>query len=135
MEKLTKDEAERLLEEWADIVELDTDRDLFTSLVEELRMPVRLNKLTFDEETETFKLVLKTKLENTSIVEIKSVSLGAKRDLQKFKDNESVDQARFMISAYTGLKQSEVRELKDIDINRINAIVLGFINQSDPKKG
>ena len=131
---MTNEEAIKQLENWADVMELDTERALFKDLVEELRLPVKLKKLSFDEETETFSLVLKSKIEGKSIVEIKECTMSDKRVLQKFKKNESIDTARAMISAYTNLSESEVRDLKDRDINRINAVVMGFINQVDPAK-
>jgi len=135
MEKLSRDEAEKKLRDWADVVELDTERELFKNIVEELRYPVQLKKIDFEEETETFKLVLSSKIEGRAIAEIKSCDFGAKRVLQKFKDNESIDQARAMIAAYTGMSEGEIKQLKDRDISRINAIILGFITQTDPKKG
>lgn len=138
MERLSKEEAEALIEEWADAVELDTDRQLYTDIKEELRMPVKLQKLSFEPETEIFSLVLKAKIKDKDkeicIVEIKSCDMAAKRVLQSYKENESIDQARAMIGAYTGLKEAQIKQLKDLDINRINAIILGFIMQVDPGK-
>lgn len=135
MKQLTRDEAEKKLKDWANVVELDTERELFKQIVEELRYPVQLGKIDFEEESETFKLVLSSKIEGLSIAEIKSCDFGAKRVLQKYKDHESIDQARAMIAAYTGMSEGEIKQLKDRDISRINAIILGFITQTDPKKG
>ena len=138
MGKMSKDEAEVLLENWADFMELDTDRQLYTDIVEELRLPVKLEKLSFDEGTETFKLMLRNPIKGKDseigFVEIKSCDFNAKRILQKFKDNESIDSARAMLSAYTNLNEAEVKQLKDLDISRINSIILGFITQTEPQK-
>jgi len=138
MERLSKEEAEALIEEWAYAVELDPDRQLYTDIKEELRMPVKLQKLSFEPETEIFTLILKSAIKDKdkdiAMVEIKSCDMAAKRVLQTYKENESIDQARAMIGAYTGLKEAQIKQLKDLDINRINAVILGFIMQVDPGK-
>lgn len=131
---ISKVEAQELLRNWANFMELDTDRELFSDIVDELCMVVKLEKLTFDEESETFKLVLRYPVKDKNIIEIKACDMAAKRVLQKYKDNESIDSARAMLAAYTGLEESEVRLLKDLDINRINAVICGFIQQVQPGK-
>ena len=49
--KLSREAAEEILKEWAEFLELDTDREMFDDLIEELRMPVRNQRLTFEKET------------------------------------------------------------------------------------
>ena len=137
-EKLTKEKAAALIESWADIVELDTDRDMYQDILEELRLPVRLQKLTFDMEEEIFKLQLNKPISGPNgeihIVEIKSIKFEAKRVLQKYKQNEGMDSARALIKAYTGLEESSIKQLKDRDFDRINCIIIGFFMQVDSKK-
>lgn len=139
VDKLSKDEARELLEDWADSMQLDTDRELFDDVVDELLFPVRLQMLKFDEGTSTFTLQLKDPVQTKNdgqvlLVDIKSCNFDSKRKLQNYKDNESIDSARAMISAYTGQPESVVKELMDLDISRINSIICGFITQVAPKK-
>ena len=67
-EKLTREEAESSLKEWADYLELDTDRQLYTDIVDELKMTVRNNRLTFDIENEVFKYQLIKPVDDIQIV-------------------------------------------------------------------
>ena len=131
-EKLTREEAEGLLKEWADYLELDTDRKLYADIVDELKMPVRLNRLTFDIETETFKYQLIKAVDDVQIVEIKECDFKAKKIIQRYKDSESIDSAGAMLSKYTNLSIEQIDKLADRDVNRINAVVLGFLAQIAP---
>ena len=128
----TREEAEGLLKEWADFLELDTDRKLFDDLVEELRGPVRKNRLNFNQDTEEFSYQLIKPVSGHEIVTIKECDFNSKKALQKYKDNEGIDQSIKTISTYTDLSIEEVMQLKDRDINRINAVVLGFLAQVAP---
>ena len=132
MEKKTREEAEGLLKEWADYLELDTDRQLYTDIVDELKMTVRNNRLTFDIEDEVFKYQLIKPVDGVQIVEIKECSFKQKKIIQRYKDSESIDSAGAMLSKYTNLSIEQVNELKDRDINKINAVVLGFLAQVSP---
>ena len=131
-EKLSREEAEGLLKDWADYLELDTDRQLYTEIVDELKMSVRLNRLTFDIETETFKYNLIKPVDDVHIVEIKECDFKAKKVIQRYKDNESIDSAGAMLSKYTNLSIEQVDKLADRDVNKINAVVLGFLAQVAP---
>ena len=132
MEKKTREEAEGLLKDWADYMELDTDRQLYTDIVDELKMTVRNNRLTFDIEDEVFKYQLIKPVDGVQIVEIKECSFKQKKIIQRYKDSESIDSAGAMLSKYTNLSIEQVNELKDRDINKINAVVLGFLAQVSP---
>ena len=131
-EKLTREEAESLLKEWADYLELDTDRQLYTDIVDELKMSVRNNRLTFDVENEVFKYQLIKPVGDVQIVEIKECNFKAKKVIQRYKDNESIDSAGAMLSKYTNLSIEQVDKLADRDVNKINAVVLGFLAQVAP---
>ena len=131
-EKLTREEAEKLLESWADYLELDTDRQLYTDIVDELKMAVRNNRLTFDIEDEVFKYMLIKPVGDIQIVEIKECNFKQKKIIQRYKDNESIDSAGAMLSKYTNLSIEQVNDLKDRDVNKINAVVLGFLAQVSP---
>jgi hypothetical protein len=139
MEKLSKDEAEELLTNWADCMELDTDSELFEDAKDELSNPVKLQKLTFDPETEIFSLQLIKPVtyndgKEIHIIEIKECDFESKRVLQKYKENESIASACAVISSYISQPISIVNKLKDRDINRINAVIMCFITQTQVKK-
>ncbi len=131
-EKLTREEAENLLREWADYLELDTDRQLYADIVDELKMTVRNNRLTFDIENEIFKYQLIKPVGDVQIVEIKECTFKQKKIIQRYKDSESIDSAGAMLSKYTNLSIEQVNDLKDRDVNKINAVVLGFLSQVSP---
>ena len=130
--KISSEAAEELLKSWAEYLELDTDRDLYTDLVDELRMPVRLQRLTFDEETETFKYLLINGMNGKGIVEIKECDFNAKKVIQRYKETESIAAAGAMLSKYTNLTAEEIGQLKERDVTRINAVVMGFLAQMAP---
>ena len=88
--KLSSEQAEALLLEWAEYLELDTDRDLYADLVDELRMAVRLERLTFEVESETFRYQLIKPVNEKGIVEIKECDFNDKKVIQRFKDSESI---------------------------------------------
>lgn len=131
-EKKTREEAEILLREWADYLELDTDRGLYNDIVEELRGPVRNNRLTFSEDNETFTYQLIKPVNGKEVITITECDFNSKKVLQRYKDNEGIDQAIKTISTYTDLTIDEVLKLKDRDINRLNAVILGFLAQTAP---
>ncbi len=113
MEKITREEAEGLLRSWADFMELDTDRDLFIDLVEELRGSVRNNRLTFDKETEVFSYQLIKPIEDIQIVQIKECDFKQKKIIQNYKDSESIESAGAMLSKYVTLTVPQIEKAKD----------------------
>ena len=132
MEKKTREEAEGLLRSWADYMELDTSRELFDDLVEELRMPVMKNRLTFDMDTEIFSYQLIKPVGEKQIVDIEECDFKAKKVLQSYKDKEGVLMSMKTISIYTNLSIDEVESLKDRDRNHITAVLMGFLAQTAP---
>lgn len=135
-EKLfTAEEAENEIRSWADIMEVDTDRDFFADVLDELKMPVRNGRMSFDADTEIFKYQLIKPVkdpagEDVSFVDISECDFKAKRVLQKFKDNESIDSAEALIGKYTGMSPHCVSQMKDRDVSKINAVILGFFVQA-----
>ena len=132
MEKKTREQAEGLLRSWADYMELDTSRQLFDDLVEELRMPVMKNRLTFDMDTEIFSYQLIKPVGEKQIVDIEECDFKAKKVLQSYKDKEGVLMSMKTISIYTNLSIDEVESLKDRDRNHITAVLMGFLAQTAP---
>ena len=131
-EGISNEAAEELLERWADYLELDTDREMYQEIVEELRLPVKKKRLNFDEETEVFRYQLIKPIDGIEIVEIKECTFADKKVIQRFKKNEKLDSAGAMLSKYTNLTAEQIGGMKDRDINKINAVVLGFLAQMAP---
>ena len=131
-EKLSREKAEGLLKEWAEYLELDPDRDLYDDLVEELRMPVRTQRLTFDIETQVFKYQLFSPVDGKGIVELKDCDFEAKEVIENYKEKESVKSSRALLSQYTNLTIGETAKLKTRDSNVMTAVTLGFLAQTAP---
>ncbi len=133
---LTTEEAEKEILSWADIMEVDTDRDFFSDVIDELRMPVKKGRMEFDPDSEVFKYLLIKQVkapgkdEPVSMVEITECDFKSKRVIQKFKDNQSIDSAEALVAKYTNLSPSAVAQMKDRDVSKINAVILGFFAQA-----
>ena len=132
MEKKTREQAEGLLRSWADYMELDTSRQLFDDLVEELRMSVMNNRLTFDMDNEIFSYQLIKSVGGKEIVSIEECDYKSKKVLQGYKSKEGVLVAMKTISLYTDLSIEEIEQLKDRDRNHITAVLMGFLAQTAP---
>ena len=130
--KLSREKAESLLKEWAEYLELDPDRDLYDDLVEELRMPVRMQRLTYDIETQVFKYQLFCPVDGKGIVELKDCDFEAKEVIENYKEKESVKSSRALLSQYTNLTIGETAKLKTRDSNIMTAVTLGFLAQTAP---
>ena len=131
-EKKTREEAEGLLKQWAECLELDTDRELYEDMVEELRGSVKQNRLNFDMESEIFSYQLIKPIGEKQIVKIEECDYKAKKVLQSYKDTEGVLISMKTLSIYTDLSVPEVEQLKDRDRNHITAVVMGFLAQTAP---
>ena len=129
---LRREEAEGLLKEWAGYLELDPDRDLYDDLVEELRMPVRTQRLTFDIETQVFKYQLFYPIGGKGIVEIKDCDFEAKEIIENYKEKESVKSSIALLGQYTNLTIGETAKLKTRDSTIMTAVTMGFLAQTAP---
>jgi hypothetical protein len=138
MEKMIREDAEKLIGKWADVMELDTKRQLYKDVLEELTLPVQKEKLTFDQDSEEFTLQLRKAVKNgdseINFVKIKSIPMEEKQVIQKYKDDESVESAMAMVSKYIDQSISIVKQFHDIDISRINTVIMGFFAQVSPQK-
>jgi len=138
---MERSEAEKLLYDWADILEVDTSKNSFKDVVEELALAVQKERLTFDEATEQFKYQLLKPIEkqdgsgSISVIDIRETSLNDNKSIQRFKENESVDQAMMLISKSCGIELGFASRLKQRDVSKINAVVLGFFVQAAPSRG
>ena len=131
-EKKTREEAIRLLKQWADYMELDTTRGLFDDLVEELTMSVINNRLDFDMDNEIFSYQLIKPIGEKQIVKIEECNYKSKKVLSSYREKEGVLVAMKTISIYTDLSIEEVEQLKDRDRNHITAVLMGFLVQTAP---
>lgn len=135
---MESEEAVEKLNEWAEFWSLDTERELFKVVVDELRYPVKRERLTFDIEEEVFKYQLIKPVKGVDgeigIVDIRETTMEDKKILQKYGDDETIQAATAMMAKYTGLKVSEVGQLFDRDTSNINATISGFITQILPQK-
>lgn len=127
--EMSRDEAELLMMEWADHMELDTDRQIFKDLVNVLSISVRKEKLSFDSETETFKYVLLSKIGEKSMVEIHETTFEEKKAIQKLKSDQSMEAEGMMMAKHTNLTTAEIMKLKTRDQNRIAAVIQGFLSK------
>jgi len=127
-------EAIDLIKSWGDILDVDTESEGFLDVIEEIKMSVRKEKLAFDEDSMSFKYVLLSPIikqdgGKISTVTISEMDMEAKREAQKFKDNQSVDKAIAMLAASLGIENGFAGRIKDRDAGRINAVILGFFVQ------
>ena len=129
---LPREQAERMLRSWAEDLELDPDRDLYADLVEELRMPVRTQRLTFDVEAQVFKYQLFSPVNGKGIVELKDCDFEAKEVIENYKDKETVKSSSALLSQYTNLTIEETKKIKTRDSTIMTAVTLGFLAQVAP---
>ena len=129
---LSRERAESLLKEWAEYLELDPDRDLYEDLVEELRMPVRTQRLSFDVDNQVFKYQLFSPVGGREIVELKDCDFEAKEVIENYKEKETVKSSRALLSQYTNMTIEETAKIKTRDSNIMTAVTLGFLAQVAP---
>jgi len=124
-----REKAEKKIRQWADVLELDTKRDLFSDVMDQLIGVVEKERLTFDEETEVFTYQLLKPVGGKKLITIRETTFEEKKALQKFKDNEEMDAAGMMMAKHTNLSTGDVLQLKTRDQKRINAVIMGFLAQ------
>lgn len=129
--KISEMEAIALLKEWGEELEVDTESEDFEDVIQALKIPVRKENLIYDAETRKFRYVLFYPIEKAdggkiSGIEIESTSMEKKRVVQGYKDSQKIDQAVAMVAESCDLEIGFAGRLKDKDITRINAVVMGF---------
>jgi len=129
-EPMTRDEAEAKLKEWGELLEVDTDRDFFKDVVQQLALPVKNGRLDFDPEAVTFTYRLINPIQHTNskkeLITISEGKFGGNKVCDRFKESQKVEQSGALIARRTGLVISEVEDLGDRDVKNINAVILGF---------
>lgn len=129
-EEMSRDEAAEQLKQWARTLEIDTENQRFTDVIDELVLPVMHERLAFnpDDESFTYKLVRPIENQNSTqeMITIREMTYQQSKKLDKFKDNENVAQATTLIAASCGLALGEAERLGNRDIRKINAVILGF---------
>ncbi len=129
---ISREQAEKMLSEWAEFLELDPDSELYDDLVKELRMPVRTQRLDFDIETQTFKYQLFSPIDCKGIVILKDCDFEAKEVIENYKEKETVKSSRALLSQYTDLSIEQTAKIKTRDSNIMTAVTLGFLAQVAP---
>lgn len=128
--KTPREQAVEKLNEWAEFLEIDTESEHFAASRDALIMPLIKGRLDFDRETERFRYRLLKPIRhensNQEIIEIREMSGERSKILDRFKDNESVQQANALLSRSCGISIAEAEQLINRDIRKINAVILGF---------
>lgn len=144
-EKMTEAQAYEIIREWGNILEVRLKDDDFDSLQKELWLAVKNERLTFDEQSETFSYVLKNPIQkkdgsgSISMIVIEETDMNGKREITKHKND--IDTLVALFKAYC--KDSEgnpiepgfLMRIKDRDQAIISAVILGFFVQAVPSKG
>lgn len=131
---LSKEAARDLIEKWADGLSIDPESDKFQDVIEAIQYSVRKEQLTFDEEDGIFKYVLKSPIvkkdgsKSISIVNISEMDMNQRKVVQKYKDNESIDQAVALMAQSLNMEEETgfVARIKGRDCDIINAVIMGF---------
>ena len=131
-EKMSDQKAIEILKEWAEELEVDSESKDFEDVIKALKIPVQKDKLKFIAENRSFELVLFDPIEKhdgskISKLTIRSTTMAEKKGMQNFKESQRIDQSMLMISEACDLELGFVERLKDKDLGRINAVVLGFL--------
>ena len=137
---MNRQEARDLILDWADFLEVDTDLDHFQEVIDELTLPVMNERLTFDKENEVFKyslikpLIKKDDSHPIALVEIRETEMNDNKDIQRFRKRERTEQATAMLANALGIEPGFISRMKQRDINRCNAVILGFFVQAAPSQ-
>ncbi|PKL40749.1 MAG: hypothetical protein CVV44_03845 [Spirochaetae bacterium HGW-Spirochaetae-1] len=138
---MERGDAIKKIYEWAECLEVDTEREHFKDVVEELTLPVMKDRLDFDLEEEVFRYKLLSPIVkqdgsgSIEILTIKETDMNENKEIQRFKDNQSIDQATALLSKACGIPVGFVSRIKQRDIGKINAVVLGFFAQTGSSRG
>ncbi len=137
---MDREKAENIIKEWADWLEVDKDRNYFKYIIEQLSLPVMNDRLTFDMDSEIFKYKLikpimkRDDSGSIDILEIKETDMNENKVVQKFQENETVDQSEAMLSKCCGIESGFVSRIKQRDMRNLMAVILGFFAQADSEK-
>ena len=126
--KTPEEMAEEKLKKWAIDLEINPESKSFRDVIDELLMVVVNDRLNFDKETEVFTYQLLNPMNEKTIITIHETTFQEKKDIQKFKDDETYQKAGKMVSQHTNLKSGEVLNLKTRDQNKITAVMTGFLS-------
>lgn len=133
-ELMSKEDARDEIVSWADALEIDSETDGFNDVVDEIQFAVRKERLSFNHEENNFKYALLVPIEKKdqsdpiSIVTISEMTMQQKKVIQRFKENEGIDQAVSLLAAALGMEDQVgfVQRIKDRDSTIINAVLTGF---------
>jgi hypothetical protein len=140
-ERMSQDDAFKLIDEWSEFWEVSLSEDDFDVHKQVIWQAVRNERLTFNESDETFTYVLKKPIKDIgtgqdkyTILKIAEQQLGNKKPIAKYKDD--IDSTVAMFQVYCSDSDGEemqhgfLSRLFDRDMNIIKAIILGFFVQT-----
>jgi hypothetical protein len=143
-ERMSQDDAFKLIKEWGDSLEVRLLEDDFEEVQKEIWKAVQMERLVFNESDETFTYVLKKPIKDInekevahSQLKIKECQMRDKKELEKYK--KDFETAVATIKVYcTDMEGEEIQmgfleRLYDRDIQVLNAIILGFFVQAIPQ--
>lgn len=130
----SENEAIEKIRSWADYLEVDSDSEAFQDVIEEIKFAVRKGRIDFNFDTSSFSVHLLSPIEKADgerieIVTVRELAMGEKVAYDRYKDGQSVRQAIELIARACELELGFAERLKDRDVTRINALVLGFFVQ------
>lgn len=134
--EISKTEAIAKLTEWGEFLENDTEEEHFENVIESLWKAVQKGKLDFDFNTQIFTLRLFNPIEMRDgsspieTVNIRQIGIGEKKDINFSKENQMVFANILLIAKSCDIEIGFAERLKSIDLNRIQAVILGFFEKA-----
>jgi hypothetical protein len=131
-QKMTTEDATELLKRWGDALDVNTNTKDFSEAIDTLLPAVRSERLSFDSDTEVFKLKLLAPLEfensKKEILDIRELSLTEKECIQKYKSAEGVCMVEALYAKHAGMSLGEAGKIKGRDFSVITAVVTAFFS-------
>jgi hypothetical protein len=129
---ITRKDAETLLLQWGESLEVDVESDGFQKVIKQLAMAVMKERLSFDEMKRVFTYQLISPIEkkdgsgSIEILTIKELSMQETKVVQRFKESESIQQSEALIAESCGLELGFAGRLLQRDVGNINGVIVGF---------
>lgn len=134
-EMMSKEDARDLIVSWADQLMIDPDSDKFEEVIKAIQYLVRKELLIFNSNKKNFEYTLLEPVRDNKTDEvlfskftISEMDMTQKQVVQKYKDNESIQQATALMAESLGMSEKVgfVGRIKGRDSDTINAVIMGF---------
>lgn len=122
---IAEDVARGMVREWADYLEIDLTEEVISGILPS----VMRGKVSFDQDTETFTLLLRKPIElgNGKLLESITLEEPDAQSLKKaVKSRDDMDTAIRMISVMTGQPVGVIDRLKQRDLTAASGIISFF---------